>query len=216
MILSKLADAQSNSKTAKTRIQAINQEKIIDAATRIFAQYGYHGATVEQIAKKAGMSKPNLLYYYSSKKVLYMTVLQGILNTWLEPLQELDVNQDPEDEICAYIDRKIEYSRLYPLASRIFANEIIGGASIIKPVLKTHLRDIVKKKVKVLRTWMKQGKIANIDPYHFIFIIWATTQTYADFSTQIESVTNKTLNDDKFYQQTKKNIKNILMHGILK
>ena len=216
MILGKLSKQEKAADAKKTRIQAMNKEKIIEAATKVFAQYGYRGATVEQIAKKAGMSKPNLLYYYKTKKILYLGVVQGILDTWLGPLQQLNVDQDPEQEICAYIERKIEYSRIYPLASKVFANEMLEGASILKPVLETHLKEIVKKKASVLRKWKKQGKIADIDPYHFIFMIWAVTQTYADFAVQIEAVTGKTLDNDAFYRQTKKNIKQVLMHGFLK
>lgn len=216
MILSKLADSNNTANGKKTRIQALNKEKIIEAATKVFAQYGYRGATVEQIAKKAGMSKPNLLYYYSSKKSLYITVLSRIYDIWLEPLRELDVDKEPEEELSGYIDRKIEHSRLYPLASKIWANEIIGGAPILRSILETDLRETVRKKSTVLRTWMKQGKIAKFDPQHFLFMIWTVTQHYADFSTQIESVTDQTLKDDAFYEQTKKNVKQILLHGILK
>jgi len=210
MILNRPTDAK------KTRIQTINKEKIISAATRVFARHGYRGSTVDKIAGKARMSKSNLLYYYGSKHALYIAVLRKIYDIWLEPLRELDVEQDPETELSSYIDRKIEHSRLYPLASKIWATEIISGAPVLKSVLETDLRETVRKKSKVLRTWMKQGKIAKFDPQHFLFMIWTITQHYADFSTQIESVTGKSLNDDAFYRQTKKNIKQIVMHGVLK
>jgi len=215
MSASGLAADKPSHPSARTRTQAINRQKIQDAATRVFAQHGYRGATVEQIAIKAGMSKPNLLYYYPSKKALYLSVLQGILDTWLEPLRELDVDKDPAEEIGAYIDRKIEYARLYPMASKVFANEVIAGAPIIRSVLETQLRDIVGKKAKVLRTWARQGRIADVDPYHLIFVIWASTQTYADFSTQVEAVTGKTLEDERFYRGTKRAIKDILLRGVL-
>ena len=210
MILNRPTDAK------KTRIQARNKEKIMQAATKVFARHGYRGSTVQQIAAKAGMSKPNLLYYYGTKQALYIAVLRRIYDIWLEPLRGLDVEQDPEAELSGYIDRKIEHSRLYPLASKIWATEIISGAPILKSVLKADLQETVRKKSKVLRAWMRQGKIARFDPQHFLFMIWATTQHYADFSTQIESVTGKSLRNQAFYRQTKKNIKQILMQGILK
>ena len=216
MLLKKLKNSKDNTKTKSTRIQVINKEKIIDAATKVFAQYGYRGATIEQIAKKAGMSKPNLLYYYRSKKALYIEVLIQIYNIWLGPLKELDIDNEPQEELENYIDRKIEASRLYPLASKIWATEIICGAPMLKSVLETDLQETVKKKSKVLRTWMKQGKIKECDPKHFLFMIWAMTQHYADFSTQVECITGKTLDTDTFRRNTKKNIKQILLHGVLK
>ena len=199
-----------------SRIQAHNREKILGAATEIFSLYGYRGATIDLIAGKAGMSKPNLLYYFASKEYLYFTVLRNILEIWLQPLKELDETESPEREIGAYIDQKIEFSRLYPMASRVFANEIAAGAPILKPVLDTYLRDIVKKKARVIRKWVKRGEMADIDPYHLIMTIWAVTQHYSDFAVQIDSLLGKSLDDRRFYNETRKNIKKIIMTGVLK
>ncbi len=207
---------QKEHRKKDSRIQVRNREKILNAATEIFSMYGYRGATIDQIADKADMSKPNLLYYFSSKEELYLTVLRNILEIWLQPLKELDEKESPEHEIGAYIDQKIEFSRVYPMSSRVFANEIAAGAPILKPVLDTYLRDIVKKKARVIRKWVKRGEMVDIDPYHLIMMIWAVTQHYADFAIQIDSVLGKNLDDPRFYNQTRKNIKQILMNGILK
>ena len=200
----------------ESRIQARNRERILSAATEIFSRYGFRGATLDQIAERAEMSKPNLLYYFSSKEELYLAVLRNILEIWLQPLKELDEKETPEHEISAYIDQKIEFSRLYPMASRVFANEIVAGAPILKPVLDTYLRDVVKKKARVIRKWIKRGEMADIDPYHLIMMIWAVTQHYADFAVQVDAVLGKNLDEQRFYNQTRKNIKKIIMAGILK
>ena len=199
----------------ESRIQARNREKILSAATDIFSLYGFRGATLDQIAERAQMSKPNLLYYFSSKEELYLAVLRNILEIWLQPLKELDEKQSPEHELGAYIDQKIEFSRLYPMASRVFANEIAAGAPTLKPVLDTYLRDVVKKKARVIRKWIKRGEMADVDPYHLIMMIWAVTQHYADFAVQVDSLLGKSLDEQRFYNQTRKNIKQIIMRGVL-
>lgn len=211
-----LGTEKTGEKKKGSRIQIRNREKILDAATEIFSRYGYRGSTVDQIADKADMSKPNLLYYFPSKEALYLTVLRNILEIWLQPLKELNERESPEREIGAYIDQKIAFSRLYPMASRVFANEIAAGAPILKPVLDNYLRDIVEKKARVIRKWVKRGEMADIDPYHLIMMIWAVTQHYADFAVQVDSLLGKTLDDRIFYNQCRKNIKRVLMHGILK
>ena len=200
---------------SESRIQARNREKILSAATEIFARYGFRGGTLDQIAQRAGMSKPNLLYYFSSKEELYLAVLSNILEIWLQPLKELNEKEAPEHEIGAYIDQKIEFSRLYPMASRVFANEIAAGAPILKPVLDSYLRAVVKKKARVIRKWIKRRQMADIDPYHLIIMIWAVTQHYADFAVQVDSMLGKNLDEQRFYNQTRKNIKRIIMQGIL-
>ncbi|MEM7280280.1 MAG: TetR family transcriptional regulator C-terminal domain-containing protein [Pseudomonadota bacterium] len=201
----------------QSRIQTRNREKILEAATHEFAQHGFRGSTVAQIARAAEMSKPNLLYYFASKEDLYLAVLQRILDIWLRPLSELDPEAEPEDALGDYIDQKIEQSRRYPEASRVFANEMTAGAPILKPLLVTYVKEVVNKKARVIRKWIRGNKMnKDVDPYHLIMMIWAVTQHYADFAVQVDAVRGKTLDDKNFYHQTRKNIKNILLHGCLK
>lgn len=55
----------------RTRIQKRNSETILDAALDVFSRNGFRGATLDQIAKDAGLSKPNLLYYFPSKEAIH-------------------------------------------------------------------------------------------------------------------------------------------------
>ena len=172
----------------RTRIQAEKREAILGAALDVFSVHGFRGSTIDQIASAAGMSKPNLLYYFRGKEDIFTTLIQRLLDTWLQPLRELDDEGDPETELRSYIRRKIEMARDFPRESRIFANEILQGAPRILPMLEGELRQLVDEKALVIRNWMRDGRIARIDPYHLIFSIWATTQHYADFDVQVRAV----------------------------
>lgn len=171
-----------------TRIQAENRQKILTAALEVFARDGFRGATIDAIAAAAGMSKPNLLYYFPSKQGIYRTVLEGLLDAWLDPLRALDPAGDPASEIAAYIERKIELARDYPDESRLFAGEMLRGAPILADMLAEDLKPLVDEKAAVIRRWCAEGRLAPIDPHHLIFAIWATTQHYADFDTQVRAI----------------------------
>lgn len=172
----------------KTRIQAEKRERILDAALDIFSENGFRGSTIDQIAAAAGMSKPNLLYYFKSKDEIHETLIHRLLETWLAPLEEMDENGDPLSEISGYIRRKIEMSRDLPRESRLFANEMLHGAPRTKAMLEGDLKTLVDEKAAVMTRWMQDGKIAGIDPWHLVFSIWATTQHYADFDVQVRAV----------------------------
>lgn len=172
----------------ETRIQAANRQVILDAALVVFSASGFRGATVDQIAAKAGMSKPNLLYYFRRKEDIYRALLERTLADWLEPLSRLDASGDPLKEIEAYIRAKMELSRQRPEASRLFANEILHGAPAIGDFLAGPLKTLVDEKAGIIRRWISEGRIALIDPHHLIFAIWATTQHYADFDVQVRAV----------------------------
>ena len=184
----------------RTRIQEEKEEKILEAALGVFSAYGFRGSTIDQIAEAAGMSKPNLLYYFRTKEAIHRTLLDRMLFTWLEPLRAFDADGDPEAEIRSYIRRKLEMSRDFPRESRLFANEILQGAPHIEDELKGPLRELVDEKARIIRGWAEAGKIAACDPHHLIFSIWSTTQHYADFDVQVRAVLGADAGKERFEQ----------------
>jgi TetR/AcrR family transcriptional regulator len=174
--------------TRKTRIQAQNEELILAAALDVFSSLGYRGSTVDQIAAKCGLSKPNLLYYFRRKEDIYFAVLEKILAEWGDTLKSLDPDGDPIEEIGSYIRQKLRLSRDNPRASRLFANEILQGGAAIGDFLKGPVRSLLHEKAAVIAEWVREGRINPIDPHHLIIAIWATTQHYADFDVQLRAV----------------------------
>jgi TetR/AcrR family transcriptional regulator len=194
----------------KTRIQSQNEALILDAALEVFSAYGYRGSTVDQIAAKCGLSKPNLLYYFRRKEDIYTRVLERTLALWLEPLQALDANKDPIEELARYITAKLDLTFARPEASRLFANEILHGAPHVAPFLNGPLRELVADKSKVIRDWVKAGKVKPVEPEHLIFAIWSVTQHYADFAVQVEAVMGKKPNA----VQVKVQVLKLLLDGL--
>jgi TetR/AcrR family transcriptional regulator len=172
----------------RTRIQAKNRQSILEAGLAVFSANGFRGATLDQISKAAGLSKPNLLYYFPSKEAIHGALLSGLLDTWLDPLRALDPDGEPLTEILAYVRRKLELSRDFPRESRLFANEILQGAPRIGDALSGELKTLVDEKALVIEGWVAAGRIAPVDPRHLIFSIWAMTQHYADFDVQVRAV----------------------------
>jgi TetR/AcrR family transcriptional regulator len=198
----------------RTRIQIEKRELIIEAALEIFAQHGFRGATIDQIAEAASMSKPNLLYYFKSKDDIHRTLIQRLLDTWLAPLREIDDVGDPVTELRNYIRRKLEMARDYPRESRLFANEILQGAPRVLPMLEGELKSLVDEKVEIIKGWMRAGKIARTDPYHLIFAIWATTQHYADFDVQVRAVLGPTRDGEGRFEDAARFLEQLFLEGL--
>jgi TetR/AcrR family transcriptional regulator len=177
-----------NVQPPRTRIQKKNRKAILDAALDVFSAHGFRGATLDQIAAEAGLSKPNLLYYFPSKEAIHVALLSALMDTWLDPLREMDARGDPREEILGYVRRKLQMSRDFPRESRLFANEIVQGAPRIGPALETDLKNLVDEKAAVIQGWVDEGRIAPVDPHHLIFSVWALTQHYADFDVQVRAV----------------------------
>lgn len=198
----------------RTRIQTEKRDLILDAALEIFSTHGFRGSTIDQIAEAAGMSKPNLLYYFRNKEDIHETLIGKLLATWLEPLRELDDVRDPLVEIRSYIRRKLEMARDFPRESRLFANEILQGAPRILPMLEGELKSLVDEKVQIIRNWIHSGRITPTDPYHLIFSIWATTQHYADFDVQVRAVLGPDLGGDGRFEDAARFLENLYLDGL--
>ena len=207
---------QDATKKSGKRSQAVSAKKqaILSAALDTFSQFGIHGTRLEQVAELAGVSKTNLLYYYPSKEALYIAVMRQILAIWLAPLKAFREDLAPLVAIREYIRLKLEVSRDYPQASRLFCLEMLQGAPLLMNELTGDLKALVEAKSAIIAAWVNAGKLAPVDPHHLIFMIWATTQHYADFPTQVEAVTGATLQDEAFFQRTVDNVQQMIIEGI--
>ena len=197
-----------------TRIQRKNRKTILDAALQVFSAHGFRGSTVDRIAERAGLSKPNLLYYFPSKEAIYVAVLEDTLEEWLQPLRDLDPTGDPIEEIGRYIEAKLEMSRARPQASRLFANEILHGAPAIGSFLRGPMKALVDEKAAVISGWIGQGRLAQIAPHHLIMMIWAVTQHYADFDAQVEAVLGNDATPARRFKAASETVTRVLLDGL--
>ena len=181
-------EADKKYKAGKIREQ--NYKDIMDAATIVFAQHGFKGASMMAIANQAGLPKANVHYYFKSKSLLYAAVLEDTILQWNRSF-DVTENDDPATVLETYIMSKVRLACEQPLPSKLFASEIIAGA----PYLDEHIRTIMRKwfrhKVNVINSWIEQGKMQPVDAEHLIFMIWASSQHYGDFETQILKLLNK-------------------------
>lgn len=199
----------------RTRIQEEKEETILEAALDVFSVNGFRGSTIDQIAESAGMSKPNVLYYFRTKEAMHRALIERVLDTWLDPLRAFDAEGNPESEIRSYIRRKLEMARDFPRESRLFANEVLQGAPHIEEELKGPLKMLVDEKAEVIRQWAKAGKIAKCDPYHLIFSIWSTTQHYADFDVQVRAVLGENSAGDGRFEDAARFLELLFIGGLM-
>jgi TetR/AcrR family transcriptional regulator len=165
---------------------------ILAEAVRLFAEHGYEGTAVADVAERAGLSKQNLMYYFPTKQALYTRVLDDVLDEWLASLAILanldDEAREPGDVLRAYVRAKLQFSREQPLASRVYAIEVIGGAKLYGEQIRRRVVPLLRADIAVFERWIAEGKIAPVNATHLLFAVWAMTQSYADFAAQMQLV----------------------------
>ena len=198
----------------RTEIRRENESLILKAAEKVFAEAGFGGATMQLIADLAGLPKANLHYYFATKEDLYRRVVQDIFEIWLNAAACFDNAKGPVDGIGAYIDAKMEISRRHPDGSKVWASEVMHGAPVIQDYLETTLRDWTDGRIAVIQSWIDAGKMAAVNPRHLLYMLWATTQHYADFGHQIETLNGGGPLSDRQWREAKETVKLVILRGI--
>ncbi|MBX2831197.1 MAG: TetR/AcrR family transcriptional regulator [Rhodospirillales bacterium] len=198
----------------KAAIRQENEEQILAAAEQVFADYGFKGATTARIAEMANVPKANVHYYFSTKEVIYRRIMEDVCDHWLQAAMTFDNSADPAVILRGYIEAKMDLSRARPYGSRLWAHEIIRGAKFSSDYISTTVKDWLDSRVVVIKGWIAEGKMDDIEPYSLMYMIFATTQHYADFGRQIEIFNdNRPLSEEQF-AEAKENVVRIILKGV--
>ena len=166
-------------------------QAIIDAAIEEFSRHGFRATSVQAISDRVGTSKANVHYYFKNKETLYSKVLDHIVILWNSSFDQIQADEEPAVALERMIRAKVRLSYTHASASRLFANEILQGAVHLENYLRHTQRQWVKNKISIIQSWIDSGKMDPVDPAHLIFLIWSSTQHYADFETQVLTILNR-------------------------
>lgn len=203
-----------SSQRAKSGNRLEIERQILDAAEGVFAENGFGGASMQSIADRAGLPKANLHYYFATKESLYHRVVERIFVIWLEAADSFEEDADPATALARYIESKMDISREHPAGSRVWAAEVMHGAPAIQSFLESTLREWTAGREAVIQRWIDEGRIAAVSPKHLLYMIWATTQHYADFGHQIEVLNGGRPFRDVDWAAAKRDVVAIILRGV--
>ena len=199
---------------SKARIRQQNEQLIISSAEKIFATYGFEGASTRQIAQLAGLPKANIHYYFETKAKLYECVLENMLKDWMQAARMFKTHGDPAVTLTNYINAKMDLARQRPYGSRVWAKEIISGAPVVGKGLATILKNWVEECVTIIDLWVKEKLILPVDAKTLLYMIWETTQHYADFDSQIIALNEGKPLADADYAKQKTYVVRLILAGV--
>ena len=198
---------------ADTRIAAGNKKAILEAAIGVFTGKGYDGASIAEIAKKSGLPKANVYYYFGSKEAIYRTIIGDLISEWDRALGQLTPEREPADAIAGYIRAKLDFSRRHAAQSRMFANEAVHGGRFIARKDRAHMLAVTLEKARVFEAWAAAGKMEPVDPIHLFILLWASTQYYADFDVLAKSHLQKSRLGGEDFDRAAEAITAIVLKG---
>ncbi|OXI77641.1 TetR family transcriptional regulator [Burkholderia sp. AU33423] len=197
----------------KAHIRESNEAHLLACAEAVFAERGLDGASTAMIAERAGLPKANLHYYFPTKLALYRRVLDDLFEDWHRAAGSFEADDDPVEAIGAYVRAKMALSRRRPLGSKVWANEIIHGAEHMQDILSERVKPWFDTRVKVIDGWIARGLLAPIDAHALMYLIWATTQHYADFDAQIRALSGKRTFTQKAYDEQTEQVVQLVLRA---
>jgi TetR/AcrR family transcriptional regulator len=198
----------------KPSIREINERAILAAAETVFAARGFSGATMSMIAARAGAPKANIHYYFPTKETLYRAVVERVLTAWLDAARSFDASDDPKEALTAYIGAKMDLAREMPLSSQIYASEMMRGAPVVQDYLDTTLTEWVRARSAVVVRWIAEGKLRPLEPKYLFYMIWATTQHYANAAHEMATLDGGKALSDAAFEQAKRQVAETVLFGV--
>ncbi|AMM02986.1 TetR family transcriptional regulator [Pseudomonas putida] len=166
------------------------------------------------IAEQAELPRSNLHYYFSTKDELFRAVLQDLLDVWKQDALCFENFDDPRVVLTSYIRAKMGHSRSRPLGSKIWAEEMLHGAPVLGVNLDESLVPWAKMKEAKIRCWVEEGRILPVEPSALLYMIWASTQHYADFGYQVQLLNGGEVLSDMAFENAVQTVTSVILRGI--
>lgn len=190
------------------------QEAILTEAERQFARFGFEGVSLDSIAAALDLSRQNLLYHWPSKEDLYRAVLDSVMGEWMASMTAIAEADEPHAAIQSYVAVKLRFSRERPSGNAVFTREIMAGAPRYQDVLKAQVMPLLHADVARFERWAEEGLVRRLDFTHLMFLIWSTTQAYADLGPQYALYMNKPALDEDDFERARVFLTDIIWRSL--
>ncbi len=155
-----------------------SQSRILEAARGEFALHGY-SARLQDIAERAGLTHPTLLYHFKSKELLYAAVIEDAMHDWAD-MTSLAVSAAPGgfDRVAALVDAGLEFFATHHDFVVIWRREAIEGGGRLESAIAEHMRPFVDRAVRFLEREIVAGRLREHDPSELMQIVYGAVMTY--------------------------------------
>lgn len=140
-------------------------QRILTEAERLFAERGYAGASLNGIARAAGLGNAGLLHHFGSKAALYRAVLDGIGADFdRRNARVLELSEDPVEQLRGLIGVMVDIHRERPTAVMIIAQEFLDASTRIAEAGTLPLAGVIRDTMSVVEAGQALGRVRRGDP----------------------------------------------------
>ena len=153
-------------------------DRILEAARGEFAQHGY-SARLQDIAERAGLTHPTLLYHFKSKERLYAAVIEQAMMDWAA-VTSAAVSAAPVgfERVEALVRAGMEFFATHADFVVIWRREAIEGGGRLEDSMAEHMRPFLDRAIAFLEREVAAGRLRPHDPIELMQIVYGAVSTY--------------------------------------
>lgn len=154
-------------------------EKILIGATRLFAEHGYDGAIMDDLAEQCGVNKASIYYHHKDKATLYEHCLDALFTPIADTITEaVACESSAQDKLNAHINTFAKESAANPFFAAILMREMASGGTQLPVVARKQMQRILHVLKQVLAQGVTDKVFKKTEPLIVHFMIVGTINLF--------------------------------------
>jgi len=175
---------------------------LIAVATPLFAERGFHGVSVRELAKSAGMNLSMISYYFGGKEALYAAVLTEQFATLNQVAETKAMTSDPLAKFELYIRSTVDRYRKNPYLLRFYTSELTNPTPSFDLIVKPAIRGVLLVLRETFREGLAVGQFRKgLDPMDTILALAGMINFYFLLEPVTEELVNRAPERDEILVQ---------------
>jgi TetR/AcrR family transcriptional regulator len=184
------------------------RDRVLSVAQALFAEHGYRGTSLRDIARRIGIKAPSLLHHFPSKEQLYIAVLDKIFEGMEESAQTMLSGRGGYHEACrAAIVGAIDYIAASPDSMRIIWHEMTEESGVGRQLLKRRVPPLFAMGVNFIFRGQRAGEFREeVDPFHFLLSLNSITIGFFTTAAMVRRLWNNNLLEPAVIERRKREV----------